>query len=208
VSAVLRAILAHLYIAWIHPFGNGNGRTARLVEVQILASSGLVPIVATNLLSDHYNKTRTRYYEMLDRASRADDVFGFVQYALEGLVDELRSQVQVVKRHNMHIAWESYVYQVFNTCVPSTARSRQRQVALALPGNRYLRKDEIIELNTRIAREYARCGERTPARDLNELHRLGLVERQGRTFRSKKEIILAFRPPVGGSLLLDGSEDL
>ncbi|MEA5119335.1 MAG: Fic family protein, partial [Propionicimonas sp.] len=34
VAAVLAAILAHLYIAWIHPFGNGNGRLARLIEVQ------------------------------------------------------------------------------------------------------------------------------------------------------------------------------
>ena len=25
--AVLQAIVAHLYIAWIHPFGDGDGRT-------------------------------------------------------------------------------------------------------------------------------------------------------------------------------------
>src|SRR5665647_3688848 len=39
---LFRAILAHLYIAWIHPFGDGNGRTARLVELQILLHSGYV----------------------------------------------------------------------------------------------------------------------------------------------------------------------
>ena len=53
VAAVLSAIIAHVYIAWVHPFGNGNGRLARLVEVQILSESGVVPLVATNLLSDH-----------------------------------------------------------------------------------------------------------------------------------------------------------
>ncbi len=31
-AAILRAVLAHLYIAWIHPFGDGNGRTARLAK--------------------------------------------------------------------------------------------------------------------------------------------------------------------------------
>src|SRR6266704_4380950 len=34
--SVFKAILAHLYIAWIHPFGDGNGRTARLIEFQLL----------------------------------------------------------------------------------------------------------------------------------------------------------------------------
>ncbi len=64
VNAVLAAILAHLYIAWVHPFGNGNGRLARLVEVQILSESGVIPLVATNLLSDHYNKTRNEPFRV------------------------------------------------------------------------------------------------------------------------------------------------
>ncbi len=62
---VAKAVLAHLYIAWIHPFADGNGRTARLVEFQILAQSGLIPLPAANLLRDHYNKTRDRYYAEL-----------------------------------------------------------------------------------------------------------------------------------------------
>jgi Fic family protein len=36
VCGVIKAIVAHLYLAWIHPFGDGNGRTARLVEVRFL----------------------------------------------------------------------------------------------------------------------------------------------------------------------------
>jgi Fic family protein len=61
-NAFLAAVLGHLYIAWIHPFGDGNGRTARLLECAILANSGVVPWVSSNLLSDHYNRTRSRYY--------------------------------------------------------------------------------------------------------------------------------------------------
>src|SRR5690606_37301459 len=29
---ILKAIIVHVYIAWIHPFADGNGRTARLIE--------------------------------------------------------------------------------------------------------------------------------------------------------------------------------
>ena len=45
---VARAVYAHLYISWIHPFGDGNGRTARLLEFLILARSGVVPLLAAN----------------------------------------------------------------------------------------------------------------------------------------------------------------
>ena len=67
--AVIRGILAHLYLAWIHPFGDGNGRTSRLVEVQILLGVGM-PTVACHLLSNHYNQTRSEYYRQLSLASK------------------------------------------------------------------------------------------------------------------------------------------
>lgn len=57
--AVLKSILAHLYIAWIHPFGDGNGRTARLIEFQLMVEAG-APIPAAHLLSDHYNRSSTK----------------------------------------------------------------------------------------------------------------------------------------------------
>src|SRR5680860_933902 len=59
--AIVKAIVAHLYLAWIHPFGDGNGRTARLVELQILLAAGF-PVPACQLLSSHYNQTRAEYY--------------------------------------------------------------------------------------------------------------------------------------------------
>ena len=31
--ALIKAVVAHLYFTWIHPFDNGNGRTARLIEL-------------------------------------------------------------------------------------------------------------------------------------------------------------------------------
>ena len=56
--AILKAMVAHLYLAWIHPYGDGNGRTARLLELELLLAAGFLPPV-TQLLSNHYNATRT-----------------------------------------------------------------------------------------------------------------------------------------------------
>lgn len=195
VNAILAAIIAHLYIAWIHPFGNGNGRLARLIEVQILSESGVVPLVATNLLSNHYNKTRNAYYLALDAAQH--DVNAFVSYALQGFVDELREQIEIVKRENILIHWESYVYETFRKKADTIAKSRQREVALSLPEGREITPEELTELTPALARKYAVAGERMPARDLNFLVTLGLFERTGpRTYRAKREIIQAFIPPT------------
>ena len=70
-TAILRAVFVHLYTAWVHPFGDGNGRTARLAEFMILAREG-VPSPCAHLLSNHYNLTRSEYYRQLDRSSRAN----------------------------------------------------------------------------------------------------------------------------------------
>jgi Fic family protein len=86
VYAILKAVVAHLYLAWIHPFGDGNGRTARLVEFQILLSSG-VPSPAAHLLSNHYNQTRSEYYRQLDRASKSGgELAPFIEYGARGFV--------------------------------------------------------------------------------------------------------------------------
>lgn len=68
--SILASIAAHLYFVWIHPFGDGNGRTARLIEFRFLLQAGL-PTPASHLLSNFYNLTRTEYYRQLDKASRS-----------------------------------------------------------------------------------------------------------------------------------------
>ena len=112
-SGVLKAIVAHLYLAWIHPFGDGNGRTARLVEFQLLLLSG-VPTAAAHLLSNHYNLTRSEYYRHLDLASRSGgDVFPFIQYALRGLRDGLDEQLQTIRAQQFHVFWMNHVHNSF-----------------------------------------------------------------------------------------------
>lgn len=207
INAVLSAMLAHLYIAWVHPFGNGNGRLARLVEVQILSESGVVPLVATNLLSDFYNKTRDHgYYRALDAAQ--GDVISFIRYALDGFLDELRAQIEVVKAENVQIHWESYVYEVFRDMPDTETRTRQRELALAMPEGRWITAKEATDLNTTLARLYAKMGDRTPTRDLNDLWKLELVLKDKRRYRVRRNVIQAFIPPTWEAPQMPSFEEL
>jgi len=194
VYAVLKAIVAHVYLAWIHPFGDGNGRTARLVEFAILMAAG-IPQPACHLLSNHYNQTRSRYYQQLDSASKSGgDLIPFIEYAIQGFVDGLRDQLRVIGDQQWSVSWENYVYQTFRD-KKRTGDRRQRELVLALSGrSEPIPTGRITELTPAIAKEYASKANRTLVRDLKELERLGLIEKTPEGIRAKREIILAFLP--------------
>ena len=111
--AIVRAVLAHIYLAWIHPFGDGNGRTARLVEFQVFLGVGM-PTVACHLLSNHYNQTRSEYYRQLSLASKTSDVLPFIRYAVRGLVDHLDRQIRRIREYQHAVVWKDHVYGKFH----------------------------------------------------------------------------------------------
>lgn len=192
--AVLRAALAHLYLAWIHPFGDGNGRTARLVEVQILLGAG-VPMVAAHLLSNHYNQTRDEYYRQLSVASKSGDPLPFVDYAAQGFVDALDDQIRVIRRRQHTLAWRDYVYEQFRG-QRTEAAHRQRQIALELGHPRWKRipVSQIRTLNPELAELYATKTPKTVTRDINKLVQMDLLVRSGTSVRAKREVLQAFLP--------------
>ena len=196
---VVQAVFAHLYIAWIHPFGDGNGRTARLLEYMLLARSGRVPLLAAHLLSNHYNLTRTRYYWELEAASRLRSTSGFVAYAVQGLVDGLRDQLKLVREQHLDLAWTNYVNKTMDRFPTSKASDRQRALVHAMPPFESVARDELTLLTPALAALYARTGPRTLSRDLNRLLKAGLIRREGRNWKARTDVMFRFMPPAAPS---------
>lgn len=191
-----RAIYAHLYIAWLHPFGDGNGRTARLLEFLILARSGLVPLPAAHLLSNHYNLTRDQYYRQLARASQTRRTVDFITYAAQGFVDGIREQVDQVRELQLEVTWINFVHETMNTFPSSLTRDRQRELVLAMPSDTHVSKNELTSLTPELAALYATKGPRTLSRDLNRLSDAGLLHRCRLGWRANQFLIRAFLPPL------------
>jgi Fic family protein len=192
--AILKAIVAHLYIAWIHPFGDGNGRTARLMELRILLEAG-VPTPATHLLSNHYNQTRTEYYRQLRQASMGGgDVLPFLRYALQGFVDGLRDQLGMIRAQQFADRWEQYVYQQFGR-TNSRARLRQRQLVLEMSKfDEPLPRAQLQRLSQGLFEMYHGKTDKTLTRDINAVVSMGLVRREAGGYLSNKRVIEAFLP--------------
>lgn len=193
---ILRAVLGHLYLAWIHPFGDGNGRTARLMEFSILVHAG-IPTPAAHLLSNHYNETRSEYYRQLDLASRSGgDVVPFLLYAVQGFVDGLKEQIARIREQQLDITWRNYVHELFKHR-DSAAEIRRRNLVLDLSWR--ARPEgyspfEIRTLTPRIAQDYASKSLRTLVRDLNALAQMKLLATAPRGFAANVDIIKAFLP--------------
>ncbi|MHB2024283.1 MAG: Fic family protein [Mycobacteriales bacterium] len=194
--AIVCAIYAHLYIAWIHPFGDGNGRTARLLEFLILARCGMVPLPAAHLLSNHYNLTRDQYYRELAEASRTRRTVGLVAYAVQGLVDGIRDQIEQVRIQQFSVTWINFVHETMGQFPSSPTRDRQRSLVLAMPSGKVLPRAELEGLTPKLAALYAKAGPRTLTRDLNRLRAAGLIVRRKNGWVSNDSVIRAFLPPI------------
>ena len=192
--AIVKAVFAHLYLVWIHPFGDGNGRTARLIELAILLEAGL-PQPVCHLLSNHYNLTRSEYYRQLARSSREENgIFGFTAYAVAGLVDGLGEQIDSIREHQWDAAWVNFVHERFREISGAQDR-RRRSLVLALSQiKEEVRVRELPNLNAELARGYARVSSRTLFRDVDQLLRQRLLTRGANGVRANRERILAFLP--------------
>lgn len=212
---ILAAILAHLYIAWIHPFEDGNGRTARMAEYQLLLAAG-APIASAHLLSNHYHLTRDRYYAQLDAASRREPYSpaGFIKYALQGFVDGLKEQLELVNYQQLHLTWESYVNWQFRIHGrTSETWERRKSLLLALSPNEWTPRSKFKHLNTDTAGYFHAVSAKTVSGDVNKLLEMGLIEERRRPghgsiseVRLKLDILQGYLSPVAD--MIPGLDDL
>ena len=175
-SAVVRALVTHVYLLWIRPFDDGNGRAARMIESFVLMSAG-APAITSQILIRFYHETRAEYLRHLELAARDRSPTPFIAYAVEGLRDGLRETLDAVQRAHFRRAWRGFVFDTFDG-QPHRKRTvflRRRDLMLAFPLEGTCEIDQVAALDTSIAHRYGQLSERTLRRDLAFLVRIGLL---------------------------------
>lgn len=191
--AIIRAVMAHLYVAWIHPFGDGNGRTARLLELAVLLHAG-IPVPACHLLSSHYSATRAEYARQLARTSQSGgEVVPFLYYAVQGFLDGLNGQLEMIWKQHLDIVWQHHVYQHFPRQDTVTDK-RRRDLLLELSKN-----DQAVSALALIlsAESLGPLYENNPSnmtKDLQWLVDKRWIRREGNSYFANKETMLNLRP--------------
>jgi len=175
-QGIVKAVVAHVYLLWIHPFPDGNGRTARLLEFRLLMEAG-IPNIAAHLLTNHYNRTRETYFDRVARthADHLGHLEDFVAYAVEGLSTALREQVDVVRAAVIDDVRRNIIFEAFREYKESAVGLRRRELALSLPLDRGMERKRLRYMTPRLSELYAGLGLRAVSRDVNALVEMGFA---------------------------------
>jgi hypothetical protein len=157
-----------------------NGISKQLVD-------GTLPPLSRDLLQE--------YNRQLDLASKSGgDIVPFIGYAVRGFVDGLREQLEKIWTQQWDVVWRNFVHEKFqNRSSPTDTRQRHLALDIGDAGD-WLEVGKVAELTPRLAKAYARKTSKTVQRDLNELVQMGLITRDGRKVRARREVMLAFLP--------------
>lgn len=91
---LLKIAIANHRFVWIHPFGNGNGRTDRLLTYALLCKRGYIAPNKMRLFNPTavFAGDRNKYYDMLALADDYKDehILEWCEYFLSGVRDEIK----------------------------------------------------------------------------------------------------------------------
>lgn len=90
VHPVVRALIAHFFLATIQPFGQGNGRVSRFIETGLLYQAGF-NVPGFHGLHDYYSQNESDYRSLLQDARNSEpfDLTEFVAFGLRGIRRDL-----------------------------------------------------------------------------------------------------------------------
>jgi Fic family protein len=96
---LLQALALHYHVAAMHPFLDGNGRTARALEALLLQRLGLRDSLFI-AMSNHYYEEKAAYLQALNDARAGQhDLTPFLRFALSGVERQCRRLFAEIRQH-------------------------------------------------------------------------------------------------------------
>jgi Fic family protein len=91
VDPVVLAGVTHYWLVWIHPFADGNGRTARVMATLALYRRGF-DVKRFFALDDYYDQDRRSYYAALRSVDQGTlDLTGWLEYFTDGVSASIKA---------------------------------------------------------------------------------------------------------------------
>jgi len=168
INPVMAAAIAHLEIAAIHPFNDGNGRTARAFATLILYQRGY-DFRRLFALEDYYNTDRPSYYKAINVGAtynaRRTDITSWLEYFISGFrieIDEVKNRILSLSARNVDEKIQSKIY----------LTPEQLKIIDFV--------DQVGRISARDAADVLSCPRRTAQLQLQKLKKLKLIKATGR----------------------------
>ena len=191
---IVRAVAAHFYFVSIHPFGDGNGRTARAVESYLLYQTG-VNVLGFYSLANFYYRNRPEYIEHLSRCQieQGKDLTPFIRFSIEGLVEELGTVREEVLSAITHIAFRDYARSTVQSANGLGVAVRGRLSAFMDELDEAVGEADLLARRGALAGLWRGMSRKTMTRDLARLEGLGLIAREDGLVRPRHEAMSQFQ---------------
>ena len=174
---LIQALALHYHFGAMHPFGDGNGRTARALEALILQRAGLRD-TAFIPMSNYYYEEKPMYLGVLAKAGSLNhDLTPFLVFGLRGVVEQCGRLLQEIKRSVQKVVFRDMAIYLFGRLrSPRKRVIAQRQLEIL----RILLDADEFELGEMVDRTlhlYSNLTDPTRGliRDLNAIFHLGAI---------------------------------
>ncbi|TSC93315.1 MAG: Uncharacterized protein CEN91_250 [Candidatus Berkelbacteria bacterium Licking1014_85] len=168
INPVIVASIAHQEIAAIHPFGDGNGRTARAMATLVLYTRGY-DFRRLFALEDYYNRDRQAYYQAINIGknyeARKTDLTNWIEYFVTGFkeeIDNIQSKISVL------------AYKKINDNINSQIFLNKDQIQIL----DFI--DQVGKITIKDAMDIIICPKRTAQLCLQKLKKIGLIKLVGK----------------------------
>lgn len=165
---ILRTGIAHFELVRIHPFIDGNGRSARAFANLVLFVEGY-DIKKLFSLEEHFDKDALSYYQALQSVDKlGDDLTMWLEYFTQCLAVELEQVKEKVKKLSLDAR--------FRNKLGRQIALSERQIIIM----EYLKVHERLLMNE-AKKIIPKVSEDTVLRDLKGLIKKGIVRKKGKT---------------------------
>lgn len=174
---LIQALALHYHFAALHPFLDGNGRTARAVEALMLQRAGLRDKLFIAMSNYYYDEKDTYLATLKEARERAHDLTPFLRFGLRGIAQQCQRLFREIRRNVSKALYRNVMHDLFKHLESDRKRvlaKRQLKILEVLLERDSLELDQLINA---VDRHYSQL--KSPAkaliRDVNQLLSLGAV---------------------------------
>ncbi len=145
---LIQALAAHYHLAAMHPFTDGNGRTARALSALMLQRAGLKGTCFI-ALSNYYDDQKAEYLNALNTVRSSNhDLTPFLRFGLQGVVSQATRLLAEIQEHVSKALFLNVMYEMMNRLKsPRKAALAKRQMKILqfLLESSPMSVDEVID---------------------------------------------------------------
>ena len=110
---LIQALAAHYHIGAMHPFGDGNGRTARALEAFMLRRAGVNDVIMVSLSNYYYEHKEEYLTALYETRKNEHDLTPFLSFALPAVAERCNVVAEAIATNHRRVLFREFARSLF-----------------------------------------------------------------------------------------------